>query len=206
MHSLECYRYVWPHDVSVWNSLKICNPYCSPSPVSLDVKFKYGYAFSPTTKNKMAEYCKVPKQLVVMYFKILIFVHQWIHPEATYVRGTQNWKFTLSEIDDHFDMIQIERLVLQDTTVQRNFVQCTKGSIDIQFYRWMGLMKMLEFHLGVLPVALSESLAWIISLTLGITTFDVHLMYPFLMVKCHCSGNHESPFLLGYCSATFEVL
>ena len=57
--------------------------------------------------------------------------------------------FSLSEIDDHFDMIQIERLVLQ----------CTKGSIDIQFYRWMGLMKMLEFYLGVLPVALSESLA-----------------------------------------------
>ena len=60
-------------------------------------------------------------------------------------------------------MIQIERLVLQDTTVQRHFVQCTndcpKGSVDIQFYRWMGLMKMLEFHLGVLPVALSESLA-----------------------------------------------
>ena len=99
-----------------------------------------------------------------------------------------------------------ERLDLQNMRVQNYFVRCTKGSIDIQFYRWMTSMKMLEFHLGVLPVALrSFSLNYLINTwyhcirrhTLDVSFFDG---------KMTLLRERERSFLPGYYSATFEVL
>ena len=75
------------------------------------------------------------------------------------------------------DMIDYICRVWQYKAVELPQYSITEGSMDIQFYRWMVLMKMLEFHFGMVPVAASEILAWIISLTLRSVTLDVHSMY-----------------------------